>query len=72
MNLHVKAKQMFPTHYSTKATSKQERPIKFGVPDKKVVFFPYKRAAFLSGTPNFLGPSYFESALTKLALIGIA
>ena len=46
-----------------KATSKQEGPKTFWVPDKKVVFFPYKRTVFLSGTPNFFGPSCFEAAL---------
>ena len=51
---------------NAKAASKQEGPKKFGVPDKKAVFFPYKRTAFLSGTPNFFGPSYFEAALVKL------
>ena len=30
---------------------------------RKKQFFPYKRAAFFSGTPNFFGPSYFEAAL---------
>ena len=49
---------------STKAASKQEGPKIFGVPDKKAVFFPYKRTAFLSGTPNFFGPSCFEAALS--------
>ena len=49
----------------TKASSKQEGQKKFGVPDKKAVYFPYKRTAFLSGTPNFFGPSYFEAALAK-------
>ena len=34
-----------------------------GYPTKKAVFFPYKRTAFLSGTPNFFGPSCFEAAL---------
>ena len=29
----------------------------------KAVFFPYKRTAFFSGTPNLFGPSYFEAAL---------
>jgi hypothetical protein len=48
-----------------KATSKQEGPKKFGVPEKKSSLFPYKRTAFFSGTPNFLGPSYFEAALLK-------
>ena len=48
------------------AASKQDRPKKFGVPDKKAVFFPYKRTALLSGTPNFFGPSYFEVALVML------
>ena len=49
-----------------KATSKQEGPKKFGVPDKKAVFFPYKRTAFLLGTPNYFGPSCFEAALMVL------
>ena len=30
---------------------------------KKSSLFTYKRTAFFSGTPNFLGPSYFEAAL---------
>ena len=47
----------------TKATSKKEGPKKFGVPEKKSSLFPYKRTAFFSGTPNLLGPSYFEAAL---------
>ena len=50
---------------STKAASKQEGPKIFGVPDKKAVFFPYKRTAFLSGTPNCFGPSCFEAALAQ-------
>ena len=54
-----------------KAASKQEGPKIFGVPDKKAVFFPYKRTAFLSVTPNFFGPSCFEAAL-KLIFIGLA
>ena len=33
------------------------------LPDKKAVFFSYKRTVFLSGTPNFFGPSCFEAAL---------
>ena len=44
-------------------------PNKFGVPDKKAVFFPYKRTAFLSGTPNFFGPSYFEAALVGQVIV---
>ena len=50
----------------TKASSKQEGQKKFGVPDKKAVYFPYKRTAFLSGTPIFFGPSCFEAALVLL------
>ena len=46
-----------------KATSKSEGPKKFGVPEKKSSFFPYKRTAFFTGTPNFFGPSDFEAAL---------
>ena len=30
---------------------------------KKGSLFTYKRTVFLSGTPNFLSPSYFEAAL---------
>ena len=37
---------------------------------KKAVFFPYKRTAFLSGTPNFFGPSYFEVALVGFETLG--
>ena len=29
----------------------------------KAVFFPYKRTAFFSGTPNLFGPSYLKVAL---------
>ena len=32
---------------------------------EKSSLFPYKRTAFFLGTPNFLGPSYFEAALVK-------
>ena len=46
-----------------KVATKQDGPKKFGVPDKEAVFFPYKRTAFFSGTPNFFGPSCFEAAL---------
>ena len=54
-----------------KAASKQEGPKKFGVPDKKAVFFPYKRTAFLSCTQNFLGHSCFEAALITLYIFCI-
>ena len=30
--------------------------------------FRYKRTAFLSGTPNFFGPSCFEAALVEVTL----
>ena len=30
---------------------------------QKSSLFPYKRTAFLLGTPNFFGPSYFDLAL---------
>ena len=30
---------------------------------KKIKMADSKKTAFLSGTPNFLGPSYFEAAL---------
>ena len=36
---------------------------KFEVPKKKSSLFPYKRTSFFLGTPNFFGPSYFDSAL---------
>ena len=45
-----------------KAASKQEGPKKFGVPDKKAVFFTYKRTAFF-------GPSCFEAALAGVQTI---
>ena len=58
----------FPHHtYSygkkyAKAVSNSEEPKKFEVPNKKAVFLR-KKTAFLSGTLNFFGPSYFETAL---------
>ena len=45
-----------------KAVSNSEEPKKFEVPNKKAVFLR-KKTAFLSGTLNFFGPSYFETAL---------
>ena len=38
-------------------------------PTKKQFFFPLKRTAFLSGTSNVFGPSYFEMALIDLAFL---
>ena len=44
---------------------------------KEAVLFPWKRTAFLTGTSNFLGPSYFETTLSvflqiimKVSVIG--
>ena len=54
----------------SKATSKQEGPKNFGVPEKTQSFFPYKRTAFLSGAPNFFGTSCFEAALEHLQFGG--
>ena len=34
-----------------------------GYPTKKQSFYKQKKTAFLSGTPNLFGPSYFEAAL---------
>jgi hypothetical protein len=36
-----------------------------GNPTKKQSFFLIKGLLFLSGTPNILGPSYFEAALLE-------
>ena len=47
----------------SKTASKQEGPKSLRVPDKKAVFFPYERTAFLLGSPIFFGPSCFEVAL---------
>ena len=53
----TKNNQQILNSFAIKAASK------FGVPDKKAVFFPYKKTAFLFGTPNLFGPSCFEAAL---------
>ena len=44
-------------------------PKNFGIPDKKAVFFLIKGLLFLSGTPNFFGPSYFDLALTVKEIV---
>ena len=52
----------------SKAASKQEGPKKFGVPEKKAVFFLIKGLLFSRVPQIFFGPSYFEAALAEIKI----
>ena len=59
-NMSIERKRILT--YSLKPLQNKKGQKNLGYP-KKSSLFPYKRTAFLSGTPNFFCPSYFEAAL---------